>query len=71
MSFKCAHKLFIHLIEETLYLLKPVFLFNSVQVYRHIHYKFKNQSQKIFSSTEKNLKINIDNILKEFGNKDD
>jgi hypothetical protein len=56
-------------IEETLYLSKPVLLFNSVQDYRHIHYKFKNPSQKIFSSTEKNLKINIDNILKEFRNR--
>ena len=56
-------------IEETLYLSKPVLLFNSVQDYRHIHYKFKNSSQKIFSYTEKNIKINIDNILKEFRNR--
>ena len=39
--------------------------------YRHVHYKFKNTDQKIFSSTEKNLKNNINNILKEFGNNND
>jgi hypothetical protein len=58
-------------IEESLYLSKPVLLFNAVKNYRHIHYKFKNINQKIFFSTEKNLKINIDNILNEFGNRND
>lgn len=58
-------------IEESLYLSKPVLLFNAVKNYRHIHYKFKNMNQKIFFSTEKNLKINIDNILNEFGNRND
>ena len=58
-------------IEECLYLSKPVLLFNAVKDYRHVHYKFKNTDQKIFSSTEKNLKNNINNILKEFGNNND
>jgi hypothetical protein len=58
-------------IEESLYLLKPVLLFNAVNNYRHINYKFKNTKQKIFFSTENNLKMNLDIILNKFSNKND